>query len=87
MLKLTPLTLKEAIGFVVVHHRRLGRVTGHKFSIAVWDSFGNIRGVAIISRPVSRHMDDGATAEVTRLCTDGMKNACSMLFRRRVAHC
>ena len=24
--------------------------------------------------------DDGATLEVTRLCTDGTKNACSMLY-------
>jgi hypothetical protein len=26
-------------------------------------------------------MDDGFTAEVTRCCTDGTRNACSMLYR------
>lgn len=29
---------------------------------------------------VSRHLDDGWTLEVTRLCTDGSRNACSMLY-------
>jgi len=34
----------------------------------------------IVGRPVARHRDDGFTAEVTRLCTDGTKNACSKLY-------
>jgi hypothetical protein len=29
---------------------------------------------------VSRFRDDGLTAEVTRLCTDGTRNACSFLY-------
>lgn len=39
-----------------------------------------IVGVAIVGRPVSRHLDDGWTLEVNRLCTDGTHNACSMLY-------
>ena len=39
-----------------------------------------VRGVAIIGRPVARMLQDGWTAEVTRLCTLGDKNACSMLY-------
>jgi hypothetical protein len=39
-----------------------------------------IVGVAIVGRPVSRFRDDGLTAEVTRLCTDGTRNACSFLY-------
>lgn len=39
-----------------------------------------MRGVAIVGRPVSRHVQDGWTCEVTRLATDGAKNACSMLY-------
>ena len=31
-------------------------------------------------RPVSRYLDDGFTLEVTRLCTNGAKNACSFLY-------
>lgn len=41
---------------------------------------GLLRGVAIVGRPVARHLQDGYTAEVTRLCTDGTPNACSMLY-------
>ncbi len=33
-----------------------------------------------VGRPVSRRRDDGATLEVTRLCTIGAKNACSFLY-------
>ena len=37
-------------------------------------------GVAIVGRPVSRAMQDGATLEVNRTVTDGYKNANSMLY-------
>lgn len=38
-------------------------------------------GVAIIGKPVARMLNDGLTAEVTRLCVlEGHKNACSMLY-------
>lgn len=39
----------------------------------------HVVGVAIIGRPVSRMRDDGMTLEITRLCTDGTRNACSFL--------
>lgn len=78
-LDIVPITLKEANQFVADHHRHHGPVTGHKFSIAVSDGVG-IVGVAIVGRPVSRYLDDGWTLEVTRLCTDATKNACSMLY-------
>src|SRR5690606_13651728 len=35
----------------------------------------------IVGRPVSRMLQDGWTAEVTRCCTDGARNACSLLYR------
>ena len=41
---------------------------------------GVVVGVVIVGRPVSRHLDDGHTVEVTRLATDGSRNACSMLY-------
>lgn len=37
-------------------------------------------GVAICGRPVSRRLDNGTTLEVNRLCTDGTRNACSILY-------
>ena len=39
-----------------------------------------VRGVAIVGRPVARMSDNGWTLEVNRCCTDGSKNACSMLY-------
>ena len=41
---------------------------------------GELVGVIIAGRPVSRYLDDGFTLEVTRLCTNGEKNACSFLY-------
>ena len=31
-------------------------------------------------RPVARKLDDGFTLEINRVCTDGTRNACSMLY-------
>ena len=36
--------------------------------------------MAIVGRPTGRRLDDGETLEVTRLCTDGTRNACSCLY-------
>lgn len=80
MLTLSPITLAEANAFVEQHHRHHGPCIGHKFSIAVADDAGVVRGVAIVGRPVSRAEDDGFTLEVNRCCTDGARNACSMLY-------
>jgi hypothetical protein len=78
-LRHTRVKLSEANDFVSVHHRHHKPVVGHLFSLgAVMDD--QLVGVAIVGRPVARLRDDGATAEVTRLCTDGTKNACSFLY-------
>lgn len=79
MLSICPISLKAANEFVAQLHRHHKPVPGHKFSIAVSDGV-RVRGVAIIGRPVARHADDGVTLEVNRLCTDGARNACSMLY-------
>lgn len=41
---------------------------------------GILVGVAIAGNPVSRNLCDGLTIEVSRTCTDGTKNANSMLY-------
>lgn len=79
MLEVCPMTLKEANAFVEQYHRHHGPVVGHKFSIGCSDGEKIVGGV-IVGRPVSRHLDDGWTLEVNRLCSDGTRNVCSMLY-------
>src|SRR5438128_1978674 len=79
-LALIPLTLAAANAFVGAHHRHHRPIQGHKFSLGAGKD-GQLVGVAIVGRPVSRMRDDGLTLEVTRLCVlPGTKNACSFLY-------
>lgn len=78
---IAPCTLKAANAFVKEHHRHHPMARGCVFCLAVKDG-GKTVGVAIVGRPVSRHLQDGYTAEVTRVATDGTRNACSMLLSR-----
>lgn len=78
-LEIRPITLKDANEFVRERHRHNGPTTGHKFSVAVYDG-DKLVGVGIVSRPVARRLDDGLTAEILRVCTDGTRNACSILY-------
>ena len=78
-LMVTPINLDEANAFVEQHHRHHKPVPGAKFCVAVSQE-DEVRGVAIVGRPVSRVLDDGWTLEVNRCCTDGTRNACSMWY-------
>lgn len=78
-LTLTPINLDEANAFVAVHHRHHKPVPGAKFCVAVAQG-EKVVGVAIVGRPVGRLSDNGLTLEVNRCCTDGTRNACSMLY-------
>lgn len=78
-LRAIPMDLEGANEFVMRIHRHHGEVVGHKFSIGAAEG-DRLVGVVIVGRPVSRHLDDGLTLEVTRLCSDGTKNACSFLY-------
>ena len=78
-LNLEPITYKEACEFVRRYHRHHLPPQGWKFGIAANDG-EKIVGVVTVGRPVARMLDDGLTLEVTRCCTDGTKNACSMLY-------
>ena len=83
-LELQPITFSEAAEFVRLHHRHHPPPLSWRFGCAVNDGGPGARvvGVVIVGRPVARHLDqDGFTAEVTRLCTDGTPNAASMLLR------
>lgn len=78
-MKLVPISLRDAREFVRQVHRHHRAPHGGKFAVAVSEG-ERVCGVAIVGRPVARLLDDGWTAEVTRLATDGTKNACSMLY-------
>lgn len=95
-LRIVPVTLREANAFVERLHRHSKPVRGHKFAVAVAErrDIGDPRpggagygmhmdcivGVAIVGRPVAPALDDGRAVEVLRVCTDGTRNACSMLY-------
>lgn len=79
-MKIVPSTLEAANDFVRRFHRHSRPVLGSKFSIAVQDDTGSVRGVAIVGRPVAPALDNGIAAEITRVCTDGARNACSILY-------
>lgn len=79
------MSVRHASAFVAEHHRHHNAPQGAKFALAAWHAnIGEARerlvGVAIVGRPVSRRLDDGRTAEVIRVATDGTRNACSFLY-------
>jgi hypothetical protein len=79
MLMLQPITFAEAATFIRQHHRHHLPPQGWKFGVAV-NNGTSIVGVVTVGRPVSRNLDNGWTLEVTRCCTDGTRNAASMLY-------
>ena len=80
-LVVVPLTLREACAFVAQFHRHHKPPQGGLFALGCsTEDATKVVGVAIVGRPVARHSDNGWTAEVTRLATDGTANACSILY-------
>lgn len=81
-LRIVPLGLEEANDFVIDkhrHHRDVYRLN-HIFSFGCADDSGALRGVAICGRPVAMWADRKERLEVLRVCTDGHRNACSILY-------
>jgi hypothetical protein len=85
-LVLIPLTLREAAAFIEAQHRHHDPPRGCIFCVGVAQRLetgfvdDGLVGVAVVGRPVSRMLQDGWTAEVTRVATDGTRNACSILY-------
>ena len=79
MLEIRPISIKHANDYIEQFHRHHGQKVGCRFAIACYDG-ETLVGVAIYANPVARNSDDGLTIEVSRLCTDGTKNACSKLY-------
>jgi hypothetical protein len=76
-----PCQLGIAKAFVSENHRHAKNPPlGHKFSLALLDEAGCVRGVAMVGRPVSRILQERGYWEITRNTTDGARNGCSMLY-------
>ena len=69
-LTVTPISIREANEFVDNFHRHNKPTGGGKFAIGATYA-GELVGVAIVGRPVARMLDDGVTAEVTRVFFTG----------------
>jgi hypothetical protein len=78
-LRLCPVSLAGANRFVAEYHRHHKPLRIYKVAVGCSDD-GRLCGVAIVARPAAHALDDGATLDVARLCTDGTKNACSILY-------
>jgi hypothetical protein len=80
VLTIVPTTLKQAQRFILDHHRHNQPPShGSRFSVGVAAN-GCLVGVAVVANPSARALQDGFTLEVTRTCTDGSRNANSMLY-------
>jgi hypothetical protein len=78
-MKALPLTFRKANLLIALWHRHHKPVQGYRFAIACTVD-DKVVGCAMVGRPVSRELDPEKVAEVTRLVTDGTKNACSFLY-------
>lgn len=80
-MRIVPVTLRQAQAFVAAHHRHSKPPRGWKFGVAL-EVGGVIVGVATAGRPVAREIQqrEPLTLEVNRTCTDGTRNANSMLY-------
>lgn len=77
-----PLKLREAAVLVKRWHRHHKPAIGSLFAIGIARAGEEEPcGCIVVGRPVAINLDDGWTVEATRCCTDGTKNACSMLYR------
>jgi hypothetical protein len=78
-LHLVPVSFRDACRFTAMWHRH-HPPRGMKFAVGGADEGGVLRAVAIAGRPVARLLDNGQTLEVTRVASDGCRNAGSMLY-------
>lgn len=76
-----PVELEQANAAIAAWHRHHAPCVGHRFSLGVVDADGALHGAAVVGRPVARMAGHPQKVlEVTRLVTDGTRNACSMLY-------
>ena len=81
-LRLRPITLTEAKRYVNEHHRHNEAPLSWSFGVAAETEDGELVGVAMAGRPAARKLQqaDPRLLEITRVCTTGHRNACSLLY-------
>lgn len=79
-LRLVPVSLAQANEHVAAWHRHNEPVVQCIYRVGVSDDDGVLHAVAIVENPKARGNADGDTVEITRLASDGTRNACSMLY-------
>lgn len=76
-----PVSLAFANDRVAEWHRHHKPAVGHRWSVGAFVDDECV-GVAITGRPVARVIDADSVLEVTRVATNGHRNACSFLLGR-----
>jgi hypothetical protein len=79
-LHLVPVSQRVAHDCVTRWHRHNAAPRGDLFRVGAATEDGTLVAVGIAGRPVARNYDDGKTVEVTRVSSDGTRNATSMLY-------
>jgi len=82
------ISLRTANAYVEQFHRHCRPVQGHKFSLGGYarnpycPDLWRLAAIAIIARPVARHLDDGQTLEIRRLVSSPgcPPNMCSKML-------
>lgn len=77
-----PIHIKAADKFVLLNHRHNKAAGNGKFAIGCYLN-DELIGVGIGGRPRSRHLDNGLTFEIYRVCNkEGHKNATSFIYSK-----
>ena len=75
-----PISLNASRPWLRDVHRHLRPPVGWLFGVEILDDSGARIGIACAGRPTARNLQDGETCEITRVCTDGHRNACSFAY-------
>jgi hypothetical protein len=78
-LRVVPVARERAYAAIRAWHRHHRPPLGYRYAVGCAAGV-RLVGVATAGRPVARALDDGRTIEVTRVATDGTRNACSLLY-------
>ena len=79
-LNLVPVSQRVSRDCVTRWHRHNSAPRGDLFRVGAATADGTLVAVGIAGRPVARAYDNGRTVEITRVSSDGTRNATSMLY-------